>query len=395
MSDDAGPLSVADWQLPDVPSPADSDPEFEDHTVPDPAAPSQPIQKRRRVTRACDECRRKKIKCDGKQPCTHCSVYSYGASPTLLPSSSHSRADLCPSTPECTYDKPSNRRRNTAPQYIEALENRLQRAENLLRKFMPDVDLADPNLDPAIQQEFHNRQRARAHNAKMRAGQADEPSTNDAKLITMIDSIGQLDLDDKGGWDFHGTSSGAVFLRRMKDHFCGMLGPMSKAPFLPRPDRPLGLVALDSPSPGGSSPFSALSSYPELPSKDVARKLCYYSLSCATCLVRIIHVPSFSERFDQIYDRPLDSLNQEELHFLGLVYAVLALGCMYNSLDDAKPESGAYKAAIEQGYAAPRDSITGLFLTCCTDSSTTRLPDCSCTILLSVGTLSPCRLSSS
>lgn len=36
------------------------------------------VQKRRRVTRACDECRRKKIKCDGKQPCTHCTVYSYG-----------------------------------------------------------------------------------------------------------------------------------------------------------------------------------------------------------------------------------------------------------------------------------------------------------------------------
>lgn len=39
---------------------------------------SHPLQKRRRVTRACDECRRKKIKCDGKQPCTHCTVYSYG-----------------------------------------------------------------------------------------------------------------------------------------------------------------------------------------------------------------------------------------------------------------------------------------------------------------------------
>lgn len=36
------------------------------------------VHKRRRVTRACDECRRKKIKCDGKQPCGHCSVYSYG-----------------------------------------------------------------------------------------------------------------------------------------------------------------------------------------------------------------------------------------------------------------------------------------------------------------------------
>jgi Fungal Zn(2)-Cys(6) binuclear cluster domain len=41
--------------------------------------PKLPMQKRRRVTRACDECRRKKIKCDGKQPCTHCTVYSYGA----------------------------------------------------------------------------------------------------------------------------------------------------------------------------------------------------------------------------------------------------------------------------------------------------------------------------
>lgn len=46
--------------------------------------PSTHLQKRRRVTRACDECRRKKIKCDGKQPCTHCTVYSYGMSITLL-----------------------------------------------------------------------------------------------------------------------------------------------------------------------------------------------------------------------------------------------------------------------------------------------------------------------
>jgi hypothetical protein len=44
----------------------------------DDAPRPQPLQKRRRVTRACDECRRKKIKCDGKQPCTHCTVYSYG-----------------------------------------------------------------------------------------------------------------------------------------------------------------------------------------------------------------------------------------------------------------------------------------------------------------------------
>ena len=43
-----------------------------------PSRISVPMLKRRRVSRACDECRRKKIKCDGKQPCTHCTVYSYG-----------------------------------------------------------------------------------------------------------------------------------------------------------------------------------------------------------------------------------------------------------------------------------------------------------------------------
>lgn len=33
--------------------------------------------KRIRVARACDTCRRRKVKCDGKQPCIHCTVYSY------------------------------------------------------------------------------------------------------------------------------------------------------------------------------------------------------------------------------------------------------------------------------------------------------------------------------
>ncbi|KAH7308183.1 fungal-specific transcription factor domain-containing protein [Stachybotrys elegans] len=340
--DDPGRASANDWSAVDAHSPADSTKSDSEHDDGNPNAPSQPIQKRRRVTRACDECRRKKIKCDGKQPCTHCSVYSY----------------------ECTYDKPSNRRRNPAPQYIEALEGRLQRAESMLRKFMPDVDLADPSLDPAIQQEFHNREKARAaQTAKIRPDHPPSmPDPNDTKITSMIDSIGQLDMDDKGGFDYHGISSGAVFLKRMKDHFRGMLGPVSKVPFLPRTERHTNSLAnLDSPSPAPHSPFSSVSVlHHELPPKETAQKLCHFSLSCATCLVRIVHVPSFYEKLDKIYDKPFETLNDEENHFVGLVFSILALGCMYSTLQDPNAEKEAHQAAIEEGikyYSAARSHL--------------------------------------
>ncbi|KAM0278652.1 hypothetical protein ACHAQH_005039 [Verticillium albo-atrum] len=69
--------------------------------------------KRRRIARACDMCRKKKIKCDGKMPaCSHCINYKT----------------------ECIFTQVEKKR--TPPKgakYIEGLENRLGRMENLLR----------------------------------------------------------------------------------------------------------------------------------------------------------------------------------------------------------------------------------------------------------------------
>lgn len=69
--------------------------------------------KRRRIARACDMCRKKKIKCDGKMPkCSHCENYKT----------------------ECIFTQVEKKR---APpkgaKYIEGLENRLGRMESLLR----------------------------------------------------------------------------------------------------------------------------------------------------------------------------------------------------------------------------------------------------------------------
>ncbi|KAK2767420.1 hypothetical protein FQN54_003576 [Arachnomyces sp. PD_36] len=69
--------------------------------------------KRRRIARACDMCRKKKIKCDGKMPkCSHCLNYKT----------------------ECIFTQVEKKRNPPkGAKYIEGLENRLGRMESLLR----------------------------------------------------------------------------------------------------------------------------------------------------------------------------------------------------------------------------------------------------------------------
>ncbi|KAF8470584.1 fungal-specific transcription factor domain-containing protein [Kalaharituber pfeilii] len=69
--------------------------------------------KRRRIARACDMCRKKKIKCDGKLPsCTHCANYNT----------------------ECVFTLVEKKRNPPkGAKYIEGLENRLGRMESLLK----------------------------------------------------------------------------------------------------------------------------------------------------------------------------------------------------------------------------------------------------------------------
>ena len=219
----------------------------------------------------------------------------------------------------------------------------------LLRKFMPDVDLNDPSLDPTVQQEFQNRERQRIQAARVKREQAQLKDDQGTQIRSMIETIGQLDLSEGGEWDFHGISSGAVFLRRMKEHFRGVLGPDCRSPLFGRQPRPPGMFNLDSPRSSADSPWDELTTFYELPPEEHARKLCYYSLNCATCLLRIVHIPSFFEMFDRLYSKPPDSFGQEDHRPLALVYSVIALGCMYNISEDDGTNQVHYKTAMEEG----------------------------------------------
>lgn len=253
---------------------------------------------------------------------------------------------------DCTYDQPSNRRRNPAPQYIEALETRLQRAEALLRTVLPNVDLNDPNIDAAIQQRQAGNAKEFSLGTPGRKS-SDAAAEQDAQLRSMITSTGQLDLDDSGHWDFHGGSSGTVFMKRMREQFGSLLS--SEKPFLPKLPRPYPATLLDSPrSLAGSPQDGSLPNTVDLPDKEVARILCEHSLDTACCLLRFVHQPTFYAMFERIYETPVESFGNEENQFLPLLYVVLALGCMFERQHDNEQS---YKTGIDHGYATFCSSI--------------------------------------
>ncbi|TGO48691.1 hypothetical protein BOTNAR_0463g00050 [Botryotinia narcissicola] len=331
-------------------SPNQSSPDLEpaeDWPAPSSQPRPAPLQKRRRVTRACDECRRKKIKCDGKQPCTHCTVYSY----------------------DCTYDQPSNRRRNPAPQYVESLELRLQRAESIIKAYLPNINLNDPNIDAAslLHRQVAPTTPSTTSSMPSATPQPPQLSEEDAQLRSMIESTGQLDLDERGNWDFHGGSSGTVFIKRLREQFGSLLGSPN---LLPKPPRAQMPPTFDSPRSSTDSPYdSGLPNTMDLPPREVAMSLCEDSLHCACCLLRFVHEPSFYEMLNMIYDLPPDSFGDEEHKFLPLLYMALALGCMFSSQpsNSTDPDGKKYKSSMDQGFKFYKAARQMMDLTDCRD----------------------------
>jgi hypothetical protein len=330
-----------------------------DETLASPAKASLPTQKRRRVTRACDECRRKKIKCDGKQPCTHCTVYSYGKHVILK------YIPRCPAVHpignlDCTYDQPSNRRRNPAPQYIEAIENRLKRAESILKTLLPDLDLSDPNVDLGAILPSHTSPKPDAHPPQTQhdpsSEEVDDTQYNeveqDALIESMVEATGRLDFDDQGHVDYHGHSSGFTFLERMKEQFGALLGAdNSNVNTLQIFRRPPLQSCFDSPKPrSGDSPmYSNLPNTADLPLRDVANELVENCIEDACALLRFVHKPTFMCMLNRIYDIPPGRYCDDENRFLPLLYSVLAVGTLFVKSEQNNPENASFESAINQG----------------------------------------------
>lgn len=252
----------------------------------------KPETKRRRVTRACDNCRQKKVKCDGKQPCIHCTVYSY----------------------KCTYDQPNirNKRNLGIPQLLpnsgvigsaavspgvaiahKALpSNNLILAQNILNLLLPKLKLNCLDDTHPMKFDFDKFQKLVQHLEQTRG------------LVNMLE----------------------VMELYVEGHALQLSTPQNVQ--LPQNRRRRHLTLLD----------EALL-YPreirlDLPPKEVALKLIYTTWDKACVLFRFYHRPLLLNAVDAIYLMDPLQYGDKQQKFLPFLYSILACGSLFSKLQE-------------------------------------------------------------
>ncbi|KAI9274313.1 fungal-specific transcription factor domain-containing protein [Phascolomyces articulosus] len=180
--------------------------------------------KRQRVSKACEQCRRKKVKCDGAAPlCGNCVVLDI----------------------QCTY-KESTRKRGPPKGYIEAIEGRLHRLEALLGSIVQEGDprfqAVMNELNAPLETAYGELVRPRPMQRSLIAGFEEGGGQNTSSIsseyseeiqrsapteagtsnnMTTIDSVNDnmcnLSIDESGQLRYYGRSSGFYMLQGSKN----------------------------------------------------------------------------------------------------------------------------------------------------------------------------------
>lgn len=234
-------------------------------------------EKRRRVTRACDNCRQKKVKCDGKQPCIHCTVYSY----------------------ICTYDQPNIRNKNLSilPQTLpmpqafkkkSTLHPNLIMCQNIINVLVPKLKLNVLSLP--LNFDFDKFQKAAANNV-------DLGKIQDTYLLK--NNFSQNN-DDNVQFDKHNLQF---------DNYKNSQFDYSKRDSIVSDDLDMKL---------------------DLPPKSVALELIYTTWDKACVLFRFYHRPSLLEEVDLIYSLEPYQYTDKQQKFLPFLYSILACGSLFS-----------------------------------------------------------------
>lgn len=232
----------------------------------------------------------------------------------------------------------------------------MQKAEALLRTVFPDVNLDDPSLDvnaPEFRLPIHQKGKRPTQATPTTVGNApyaqdhradSAPEAGDDSLLeTMVGNTGCLDRDDQGHWDYHGQTSGMIFVRRLRKQLGAIEAPVPRK-VTAMLESPRSVSVSDSPQDAALPPTH------DLPPKPIAIRLCRNALDDACALMRFVIEPKFYESLDRIYDTPPEQFGNEENSFLPLLYIVMAVGCLFSDDGAGTLDLAGYEGAIGQGY---------------------------------------------
>lgn len=249
-------------------------------------------KKRSRVTRACDNCRLKKVKCDGRQPCIYCTVYSFN----------------------CTYDRPSFRNKlNNLPQVQKPhdISQILGRKNFLSLKVNDNLILAQKILALLFPQ----------LNLNLLSDESQKfDFTKLQRVVSALQTKNPLNLN------IHDICEMYLNLPTPND------SPISQIDTYPAPNDLIG------------EEFRLL-----LPPKEVALQLIYTNWTKACVLFRFYHRPSLLEEVDLIYSMDPSQYTNRQQKFLPFLYSLLACGSLFSK--KPKNENDFENKALENdGY---------------------------------------------
>lgn len=287
-----------------------------------PDAGTKPVQlQRRRVWRACESCRRKKIKCDGCEPtCAQCQT----------------------SGSQCTWLQTKDRAA-LSRHYVQELEARLLHMESLFTQITPVLEQLGPSLNlpstsgqssatgPSTEDPQQANSVLQALSSRVAADtRTDSSASPESSGIKMEDdvseSFGQLALDEHGHMRWIGGSSTMSLIqsfRALTSNPLQRVSPTEEDPRAPGPS----VNKLYFPA---SVFFGKIHALPgpeevEYPEEDLCDKLVDAYFQRLHFLMPILDKPSFMTRYKKLMQRRGDTdFIQTEAAFTSVVFAVFA-----------------------------------------------------------------------
>lgn len=337
--------------------------------------------KRRRVVRACDRCRKLKIKCSGDLPCIHCTVYNYECTyaqpnkskrkpPPPPPASSfvskegsknheHGHGQTQAKSP---YIKPkvnfksvntvksktpqsqSMERFNSStvsvlaasnPELFSKLTDRLKLYDDILHRLLPDIKLTDLNDNPKP----INPMKLMTALNKLRQNNKDVSKASSKQIAKVYDSLPDMPLPSIP----ISKLPPSQFLQ--PDHLQSQpqsqsqpLSQPSQAPENPSISRINSSLNLNSNQSQDIDGLLQSSMGKEikiiLPSREVALDLITKTWENACVLFRFYHRVAFIEDLNELYDTDPNQYSNKQQRFLPLVYSVMACGALFYKSDE-------------------------------------------------------------